>query len=154
MGSKERIDGYDVKIIKTLSENARSPLRDIGRHVKLSASSVRNRMERLLDQGVIERYTVDVNWRKMGYDIQVLLQISSWAGASREIYDKLIEYEAKDEREIQVTQVHWTSGPANVICIIRVKRMEDLTYFITEELENLRGIERVDSMFLMPVPDQ
>ena len=153
MGSKERIDGYDEKIIRTLSENARSPLRDIGRQVKLSASSVRNRMERLLDHGVIERYTVDVNWRKMGYDIQVLLQISSWAGASREIYDKLSTYEAKDERDIQVTQVYWTSGPANVICIVRAKSMEDLASFITEELETLRGIERVDSMFLMPVPD-
>jgi DNA-binding Lrp family transcriptional regulator len=153
MGSKQRIDGYDEKIIRTLSENARSPLRDIGRQVKLSASSVRNRMERLLDQGVIERYTVDVNWRKMGYDIQVLLQISSWAGASREIYDKLLDYEAKDERKIHVTQVYWTSGPANVICIVRTKSMVDLANFIAEEIETLRGIERVDSMFLMPLPD-
>ncbi|UCH04995.1 MAG: Lrp/AsnC family transcriptional regulator [Candidatus Thorarchaeota archaeon] len=153
MGSKERIDGYDEKIIRTLSENARSPLRDIGRQVKLSASSVRNRMERLLDRGIIERYTVDVNWRKMGYDIQVLLQISSWAGASREIYDKLLDYEAKDERAFHVTQVYRTSGPANVICIVRAKSMEDLASFITGELETLRGIERVDSMFLMPVPD-
>jgi DNA-binding Lrp family transcriptional regulator len=110
-------------------------------------------MERLLDQGVIERYTVDVNWRKMGYDIQVLLQISSWAGASREIYDKLLDYEAKDERKIHVTQVYWTSGPANVICIVRTKSMVDLANFIAEEIETLRGIERVDSMFLMPLPD-
>ncbi len=153
MGSKEKIDGYDEKIIRTLSENARSPLRDIGRQVKLSASSVRNRMERLLNQGVIERYTVDVNWRKMGYDIQVLLQITSLAGASREIYGRLLDYEAKDDREIHVAQVYWTSGPANIICIVRTKSMEDLASFITEELETLRGIERVDSVFLMPVPD-
>ena len=154
MGSTEKRDGHDKNIIKALADNARSPLRDIGRQVKLSASSVRNRMERLLDDGIIRRYTVDVDWRKLGYDVQVLLQISSWAGASREIYHKLSGYESEDEREIQVTEVHWTSGPSNVICIVRARSMEDLSYFITEELENLRGIERIDSTFLMPVPDK
>ncbi len=147
MGSTERIDKFDKKIIEELSLDSRSSLRDIGKKVKLSASSVRNRMARLKELGVIRRYTVDVDWRKMGYDIQVLLLITSWTGASREIYDTLTEYE-------QVMQVFWTSGPTNLVCIVRVKDMYELSLFITNRLEGIRGVEKIETMFLMPMPEE
>ncbi|MFW9799133.1 MAG: Lrp/AsnC family transcriptional regulator [Candidatus Thorarchaeota archaeon] len=147
MGSNERIDRYDEKIIEELFLDSRRSLRDIGKKVKLSASSVRNRMARLKELGVIRRYTVDVDWRKMGYDIQVLLLITSWTGASREIYETLTGYE-------QVMQVFWTSGPTNLVCIVRVRNMQELSQFITKRLEGIRGVEKIDTMFLMPVPEE
>ena len=146
MGSSEKIDKYDEKIIKILSENSRSPLRDIGKFVKLSASSVRNRMARLENLEVIKRYTVDVDWRKMGYDIEVILLISSWMTASKEIHETLSQFD-------QVSKVYWTSGTSNLVCIVRVRSIQELSHFITEKLENLRGIERVESLFIMPIPE-
>lgn len=147
MGSNERIDRFDEKIIEELLLDSRSSLRDIGKKVKLSASSVRNRMARLKELGVVRRYTVDVDWRKMGYDIQVLLLITSWTGASREIYETLTYYE-------QVMQIFRTSGPTNLVCIVRVRNMHELSQFITNRLEGIRGVEKIDTMFLMPVPER
>ncbi len=146
MGSDEKISKHDEKIIKELLENSRSPLRDIGKRVKLSASSVRNRMARLESLKVIKRYTVDVDWRKMGYDIEVILLISSWMTASKEIHETLSQFE-------QVIKVYWTAGTANLVCVVRVRNMQELSAFITENLEKLRGIERVESLFIMPVPE-
>ncbi|MFW9967216.1 MAG: Lrp/AsnC family transcriptional regulator [Candidatus Thorarchaeota archaeon] len=146
MGSDEKISKHDEKIIKELLENSRSPLRDIGKRVKLSASSVRNRMARLENLKVIKRYTVDVDWRKMGYDIEVILLISSWMTASKEIHETLSQLE-------QVSKVYWTAGTANLVCVVRVRSMQELSAFITENLEKLRGIERVESLFIMPVPE-
>jgi Lrp/AsnC family leucine-responsive transcriptional regulator len=146
MGSEEKLGKYDKKIIKELMGNSRSPLRDIGRRVKLSASSVRNRMARLEAMNVIKKYTVDVDWRKLGYDIEVILLISSWMTASREIHETLSQFE-------QVSKVYWTAGTANLVCFIRVETMQELSRFITENLEKLRGIERVESLFIMPVPE-
>jgi Lrp/AsnC family leucine-responsive transcriptional regulator len=139
MGSDEKIGKHDEKIVKELIENSRSPLRDIGKRVKLSASSVRNRMARLENLNVIKRYTVDVDWRKMGYDIEVILLISSWMTASREIHETLSQFE-------QVSKVYWTAGTANLVCLVRVRTIQELSSFITENLEKLRGIERVESL--------
>ena len=145
MGSSEKIDRYDEKIIEMLAEDSRSSLRDIGKRVKLSASSVRNRMARLVELGVIKRYSVDVDWRKLGYDIQVLLLISSWSSSVKEIYESLIELD-------EILQVFWTSGPANLVCLVRVRDMNELSQFITEKLDRIRGIQKVETMFLMPDP--
>jgi Lrp/AsnC family leucine-responsive transcriptional regulator len=146
MGLDEKISKHDEKIIKELLDNSRSPLRDIGKRVKLSASSVRNRMARLEGLKVIKRYTVDVDWRKMGYDIEVILLISSWMTASKEIHETLSQLE-------QVSNIYWTAGTANLVCLVRVRTMQELSAFITENLEKIRGIERVESLFIMPVPE-
>jgi len=145
MGSSEKVDKYDEKIIEILTEDSRSSLRDIGKKVRLSASSVRNRMARLLEIGVIKRYSVDVDWRKLGYDIQVLLLISSWSSSVKEIYESLLELD-------EILQVFWTSGPANLVCLVRVRDMNELSQFITEKLDRIRGIQKVETMFLMPNP--
>jgi Lrp/AsnC family leucine-responsive transcriptional regulator len=143
MAPVEKTDKYDLKIIELLSEDSRSSLRDIGKKVKLSASSVRNRMARLVEIGVIKQYTLDVDWRKLGYDIQVLLLISSWSSSVKEIYESLTELD-------EILQVFWTSGPANLVCLVRVHDMNELSQFITEKLDRIRGIQKVETMFLMP----
>lgn len=60
-----------------LTENARFSLREIAAVVKMSPSSVRNRMERLYDLGVIKRYTLEVDHRKIGFEINVVVLITS-----------------------------------------------------------------------------
>jgi len=140
------VDEKDRKIIDILGENSRSSLRDIGDKVKLSPSSVRNRMTSLIEDGVIHRYTVDVDHRKLGYEVQVIVLITAKPGFSEELYWKLRSYE-------QISQVYWTSGPANFVSLLCFRNMLELSKFMTEKLEKLDGIERVESMFVMPPPE-
>ena len=146
MGLSEKVDDNDRKIISILSKNARSSLRDIAGVVNLSPSSVRNRMERLVELGVIKKYTLDVDYRKLGYEIQVIVLITSKPGSSETLYKTLSQSD-------KITKVFWTSGPANFICIVRVNDMKELSDFMTGDLEKLEGVERIESMFLMPEPE-
>ena len=146
MGLPEKVDDNDRKIISILSKNARSSLRDIAGVVNLSPSSVRNRMERLVELGVIKKYTLDVDFRKLGYEIQVIVLITSKPGSSETLYKTLSQSD-------KITKVFWTSGPANFICIVRVNDMKELSDFMTGDLEKLEGVERIESMFLMPEPE-
>ncbi|MHA1135187.1 MAG: Lrp/AsnC family transcriptional regulator [Candidatus Thorarchaeota archaeon] len=143
MVTTDKIDDNDRKIIEILSSNARTSLRDIKKKVDLSPSSIRNRMERLVNLGVIKRYTVDVDHRKLGYDIQVLVLITSKPSESDTLSKTLSKYN-------EICEVHRTSGPANFICMVRVRDISELTKFITCELEKLNGIERIETMFVLP----
>jgi Lrp/AsnC family leucine-responsive transcriptional regulator len=145
MGSTDKIDSRDRKILSILTEDARSSLRKISAQVKLSPSSVRNRVKRLEDIGVIERFTIDVDHRKLGLEIQVAVLVTCKPGSSEELYDVLSNYS-------QIAQVFWTAGPANFILIVRVKDMIELSRFLTGEIEKLPGIERIETHFLMPRP--
>ena len=143
MGTSEKIDGNDLRIIEMLTKNARSSLREIGAVVNLSPSSVRNRVERLVDIGVVKRYTLEVDHRRLGYEIQVIVLITSKPAESDLLFTALKRYE-------EIYEVLRTSGPANFICMIRVRDITDLTRFITSELEKLNGIERIETMFILP----
>ncbi|MCK5152305.1 MAG: Lrp/AsnC family transcriptional regulator [Candidatus Thorarchaeota archaeon] len=146
MGTIDKPDDNDRTIIDILRRNARSSLRDIAKVVKMSPSSVRNRIERLVERGLIKRFTVDLDYRKMGYEIQVIVLITSRPGSSEEIYKALQSF-------TEIFKVYWTSGPANFVCIVRVQNMNELSQFMTGQLEKLKGVERVESMFLMPEPE-
>jgi Lrp/AsnC family leucine-responsive transcriptional regulator len=143
MGNAEKIDNNDLRIIEMLTENARCSLRDIAAVVNLSPSSIRNRMERLVDLGVIKKYTLDLDYRKLGIEVEVVVLITSNPGESDSIYQKLSKYE-------EISRVLRTSGPANFVCIIQVKDIPQLAQFITGELEKLEGVERIETMFILP----
>jgi len=143
MGMSEKIDRNDLRIIEMLTENARSSLRDIGAVVNLSPSSVRNRMERLVDIGVIKRYTLEVDHRKLGFEMQVIVLITCKPAESDRLFTALKSYD-------QIYEVLRTSGPANFICMVRVRDITELTKFITGELEKLNGVERIETMFILP----
>ncbi len=147
MVTTDRIDDNDRKIIKILTSNARISLRDIKKKVDLSPSSIRNRMERLVSLGVIKNYTVDVDHQKLGYEIQVVALITSRPAESDMLCKALSKYD-------EISEVLRTSGPANFICMIRVRNISELTKFITCELEKLNGVERIETMLILPQDDE
>ena len=143
MGITEKIDDNDLRIIEMLTKNARCSLRDIAAVVNLSPSSIRNRMERLVDIGVIKRYTLELDHRKLGYEVQVIVLVTSRPSETDRIYMRLSKYK-------EITNVLRTSSPANFICMIQVQDIPQLAQFITGELEKLEGIERIETMFILP----
>ena len=112
MGSTVKIDKTDRKIIEMLTQNARFSLREIAAVVKMSPSSVRNRMESLLDLGVIKRYTLDVDHRKIGFEIQVVVLVTSKPSESDRLNLALKGYH-------EITEVLRTSGPARLADKVR-----------------------------------
>ena len=143
MGMTERIDENDLKIIEMLTKNARISLREIAAVVNLSPSSIRNRMERLVDLGVIKRYTLELDHRKLGLEVQVVVLITSKPGESDTLHRTLSNYG-------EISKVLRTSGPANLFCIVQVQDIPQLAKFITGKLEKLSGVERIETMFILP----
>lgn len=63
------LDGVDKHILHLLQENARNNVTDIANEVGVSGNTVRNRIERLEEQEVIDGYSVDINYREAGLDL-------------------------------------------------------------------------------------
>lgn len=70
-----RIDDLDRKIIALLMEDARSSFRSLGSTVGLSAPAVKRRVDRLRDSGVIDRFTVSVDPRVMGWSVESFVEL-------------------------------------------------------------------------------
>jgi len=70
-----RIDELDRKIIAQLMRDGRRSFRALGATVGLSAPAVKRRVDRLHDDGVIDRFTVTVDPRVLGWSVEAFIEL-------------------------------------------------------------------------------
>lgn len=68
----KELDDTDRKIINELKKNSRISMTELGKKVFMTGQAAKNRLERLQDLGVVERYTVNVNCPVFGYTVHGL----------------------------------------------------------------------------------
>lgn len=54
------MDEQDQKILQYLKENGRAPFTEIAEEVGVSEGTVRNRVKRMKEQGIIENFTINI----------------------------------------------------------------------------------------------
>jgi DNA-binding Lrp family transcriptional regulator len=69
------LDETDMEILRILSRDARRPYSDIAEEVDLSGPAVSDRIDRLREAGVINRFTVDVDRTQLGAGAQIFVQV-------------------------------------------------------------------------------
>lgn len=71
------LDDTDIKIISELKKNGRISMTEMGKKVFLTSQAVKNRLERLQDLGIVQRYTVNVNCPVFGYAIHGIFELTT-----------------------------------------------------------------------------
>jgi len=69
-----KIDEIDKQILNELKENSRLSMSELGRRVNLSSPSVTERVRQMESFGIIKKYTLEVNYEKLGYPIQCIVE--------------------------------------------------------------------------------
>lgn len=70
-----RIDEVDHKILARLIENGRESYAAIGAAVGLSTAATKRRVDRLRHEGVIRRYTAEVDPGALGWTIEAFVEL-------------------------------------------------------------------------------
>ena len=77
------LDETDIEILRLLSRDARRPYTEIAEEVDLSGPAVADRIERLQDAGIINRFTVDIDRTQLGAEAQLFVQLDPGASFDR-----------------------------------------------------------------------
>ncbi len=126
------IDMLDMKIIKALQSDARKPVIKLAREVGANEATVRRRIDKLLKEGIIERFTVVLDYHKLGRIIKAFIGLRVQPAKLKEIVEHLSKHP-----DIQV--LYRTSGDTDIFAEVIFEKMEDLSTFLEEELK-LEGI--------------
>lgn len=73
-------DTIDLKIIDILRLNSRLSYAEIGKQIFLSPSSVRERIKKLEDTGVIKGYTLRLDQSLIGNNLEVFIMLRIFSG--------------------------------------------------------------------------
>ena len=86
----EKIDNLDKKILNILSQNARIPFKDVAAECNVSRAAIHQRVQRLIDSGVITGSGFDVNPKSQGYRTCTYVGLSLERGSmSKEVVKRL-----------------------------------------------------------------
>jgi Lrp/AsnC family transcriptional regulator for asnA, asnC and gidA len=66
-GQTIEIDSVDYRILSILSKNSRTPSIDIAKKINITSTTVLNRIKKLIELSIIQRYSVTIDMNKLGY---------------------------------------------------------------------------------------
>ena len=69
------MDVLDRKIVEMLKVNARESFATIGKEVGLSAPAIVKRVRQMEEEGIIEGYTLNLNYEKLGIETKAYITI-------------------------------------------------------------------------------
>ena len=72
-----KLDTKDHKIIKLLKENSRLSIRDIAKKTQIRPSTVHQRIQKLISNNIIEKFTLKLNNQAMDEDFIVFMYVST-----------------------------------------------------------------------------
>ncbi|MFD1039932.1 Lrp/AsnC family transcriptional regulator [Virgibacillus byunsanensis] len=136
------LDDTDKKIIELLTDNGRMSYVDIGKELGLSRVSVRERVQHLAKDGVIEKFTVVVNSEKFGKQVSAFFEVDCEPGSLVKVAEALANNPS-------VASCYQMTGPSTLHMHVLVEDSDDLEKFINNELYALEGITRVESHILL-----
>lgn len=70
------MDSVDIKILNCLKTNARASASEMAEKVNLSISAVIERIKKLENNGVIQNYTIIIDYEKLNKDVVALVTVT------------------------------------------------------------------------------
>ncbi|WP_051081182.1 Lrp/AsnC family transcriptional regulator [Salsuginibacillus kocurii] len=135
-------DDIDKKILELLTENGRMSYVDIGKELDISRVSVRDRVQAMVESGLIEKFSVVINSEKAGKQISAFFEVDCDPQYLVEVAETLVNNPS-------VASCYQMTGPSTLHMHVLVEDMAALETFINEELYTLHGITRVESHILL-----
>jgi DNA-binding Lrp family transcriptional regulator len=123
------MDEVDEKILSILQEDGRASFTNIAEQVEVSEGTVRNRVEKLQETGVIQNFTVNVNRER---DISAFISVNVSTGRE---FEQIIS-EFPDD-----LQVYELAGDMDML--VKVER--DSSEQVNQIVDDIRAVEGVKS---------
>ena len=138
-------DKFDLAILRELLTDSRRTLQEIGAAVKLSPTTCWTRIKRMESEGLIRKYSVDLDLARLGYKDTVIVQLTLESHTDETLYQfgRLLA-------EIpEVLDAYLVSGDYDYYIRIAVRDTRDYERLLREKLYKIPGIRHSKSSFVL-----
>lgn len=142
---EKSFDKLDMTILRLLMEDSRQTLNQIGAQVGLSSTACWTRIKRLEAEGVIRRYTVDVDPARLGYRDSVIVQLNLESHTDETLY----EFGRILATIPEVVEAYLVSGDYDYYIRLAVRDTRDYERLLRERLYKIPGIRHSKSHFVL-----
>ena len=137
------VDETDIEILKILSEDSRKKLRPIAIDLNKSPTTVGKHIKDLEDKEIIKKYTINIDYEKLGYDIVALIELTISKGMMRSVEETI----AADPNVFAVYDI---TGEYDAIILARFRTRHDLNAFV-KNLNSHEFVVRTNTHLILNV---
>ncbi len=129
----ENIDETDEKILEILKEDSRTPFTEIANRLDISEATVRKRVNSMEEDEVIEKFTIEIDPKNLGYRTVTLLGLDVEPEYFLETVDKMTEIE-------EVRWVAKSTGDHMIMSEIWTEDSDHLSKVMSEKVGKIEGV--------------
>ncbi len=139
------IDPVDLKILKLLKKDGMMTNRQIAVELNLTTTPIHERIKRLRRDGFIEKYTIELNRKKLNKNLIVFCNVSLKEHAQQ----FLTQFERDVQTVPEVVECYCVSGCSDFLLKVIVSDMEEYKDFILNKLAAISNIGSAQSHFVI-----
>jgi len=142
---QKNIDDLDQKILRLITKNARIPFLEVARECGVSGAAIHQRVQRLMNIGVISGSEFKVCPEKLGYNTCAFMGIYlEKASFHKEVVKQLLAIP-------EIIECHYTTGSYAIFLKIQTKTNKHLKQLIDEHFQQIEGIARTETFMSLEV---
>lgn len=136
----EKVDNLDRKILNIIMNNARTPSKDVAIVCGVSRAAIHQRIQRLIEMGVIVGSGYDVDPKKLGYNTCTYVGVRLEKGSMyRAVVDDL-------EKIPEVVECHFTTGPYSMLIKVFARDNQNLMELLNDRIQHIKGVTETETL--------
>jgi len=141
----KNIDELDQKILRLITKNARIPFLEVARECGVSGAAIHQRVQRLLNMGVVSGSEFIVSPERLGYNTCAFMGIHlEKASFHKHVVEELMKIP-------EIIECHYTTGQYAIFLKIQTKTNKHLKKLIDEDFIKIEGIARTETFMSLEV---
>ncbi len=136
----DKIDKLDKKILSILSKNARIPFKDVAVECGVSRAAIHQRVQHLIESGVITGSSFDINPKSLGYSTCTYVGINLERGS---MYKDVVE---RLNHIPEIVECHFTTGSYTMLVKLYAKDNEQLMDLLNNKMQSIPGVVSTETL--------
>lgn len=139
MTLRNNLDDIDLKILEIITQNARTPFKDVAKEVGVSRAAVHQRVNRMIDLNVIIGSGYHINPNKVEFKTCSYIGIFLDKGG---LYTEVVE---KLKLIPEIVECHYTTGQYAIFIKVYARDNEHLKKILSARIQKIKGIASTET---------
>ncbi|MFC1768211.1 Lrp/AsnC family transcriptional regulator [Nanoarchaeota archaeon] len=145
------LDDKDWEILNILQEHSDYTTRQIAKSTLIPSTTINNRIRRLKNEGIIKKFTVELDNKKIGKSFTSYVLISVDLAYLKQKKRTKVSLAKEIKKIPNVERVDIVTGISDIIALVRAKDVDEFNKQILTKISNMDGIKQTQSMISLEV---
>ncbi len=143
------MDSKDFLILDELKKDSSLSIRRIARKTRIPITTVHHRIKSLKEKGIIEKFTIKINDKKMGFELSafILINSMSFLPSGLKVSQKKICERISKLNEVKLVSI--VTGSTDIVVKATVKGIPELNKLVLDKIREIPGVDKTITLTVL-----